>query len=88
MCRQEPDIRVFFAIDFISYTFYPLDLYRRDVCLIMNLFQLSLSIHKTLVTASHSEQLILSTWSFHKCCHLEEKFVFSPLKARCHDYVN
>lgn len=51
MCRQEPDSRVFFAIDFISYTFYPLHLYRRDVCLIMNLFQLSLSIHKTLVTA-------------------------------------
>ena len=27
-----------------GYKFYPLQLYRRDVCLIMNLFQLSLSI--------------------------------------------
>ena len=51
MCRQEPDSRVLFAIDFISYKFYPLQLYRRDVCLIMNLLQLRLSIHKTLVTA-------------------------------------
>jgi len=35
----------------MSFWFYPLQLYRRDVSLIMNLFQLSLSIHKTLVTA-------------------------------------